>query len=100
MGHAQFVTEVADASGHMPIAGENSVIQKPERSTVTFQIPPDLVVKSQAIDIINIILMLFSGSSCRRAWGRNGKSSAELPSLFREPSVTTKLDGMCTIHLL
>ncbi len=59
-----------------------------------FQIPPDLVVKFQAADIADVILMSFYGSSCNRALGSNGKSRAELPSLSMSPSVTTKSDGM------
>jgi hypothetical protein len=58
------------------------------------QIPPDLVVKSQHIDIVDIIFMLFYDRSCNRALGCNGKSRAKLPSLFKRPFVTTKFDGM------
>ena len=58
------------------------------------QIPPDLVVKSQAVDIVDIIFRSFYEQSCNRVLGCNGKSRAKLPSLFRRPSVTTKFDGM------
>jgi hypothetical protein len=54
------------------------------------QIPPDLVVKSQAVDIVDIIFRSFYEQLCNRVLGCNGKSRAKLPSLFRRPSVTTK----------
>ncbi len=55
------------------------------------------MVKSQAVDIVDIIFRSFYEQSCNRVLGCNGKSRAKLPSLFRRPSVTTKFDGMWII---
>jgi hypothetical protein len=42
-----------------------------------FQIPPDLVVKSQGVDIVDIIFRSFYEQSCNRVLGCNGKSRAK-----------------------
>jgi len=64
------------------------------------QIPPDLVVKSQVTDIIDIILQLIRRpNGVHRAW-RNRKSRSELLSTPEVQWSTTKSDGVCNILCL
>src|SRR5438105_13310221 len=59
-----------------------------------WQIPPDLVVKSQATDIIDIVLQLIRrANGVHRAW-RNRKSRSELRSTPEVQWSTTKSDGV------
>jgi len=59
-----------------------------------FQIPPDLVVKSQAIDIIGLILPLIRGQNVVETSRRHMKSRFELLSPSKGNWFTTKSDGM------
>src|SRR5438067_4196333 len=63
------------------------------------QIPPDLVVKSQVTDIIDIILQLIRRpNGVHRAW-RNRKSRSELLSTPEVQWSTTKSDGVWSCSL-
>ena len=59
-----------------------------------FQIPPDFVVKSQAIDIIGLILPLIRGQNVIETSRRHMKSRFELLSPSKGNWFTTKSDGM------
>jgi hypothetical protein len=59
-----------------------------------FQIPPDLVVKSQAIDIIGLILPFIRGQNVVETSRRHMKSRFELLSPSKGNWFTTKSDGM------
>jgi hypothetical protein len=50
-------------------------------SSVIDQIPPDLVVKSQAIDIVGLILLLIQGQNVVETSRRHRKSRFELISV-------------------
>src|SRR6516162_6436706 len=58
------------------------------------QIPPDLVVKSQDIDIIGLILPLIRGQNVVETSRRHMKSRFELLSPSKGNWFTTKSDGM------
>ena len=64
-----------------------------------FQIPPDLVVKSQVTDIIDIILQLIGRLNGVHRACRNRKSRGELLSTSEAQGSTTKYDGMCQFAL-
>ena len=55
-----------------------------------FQIPPDLVVKSQAIDIAEVILSLIRQQKVVQTLHRNRKSRLELLFISEAPRSTTK----------
>jgi hypothetical protein len=59
-----------------------------------FQIPPDLVVKSQAINIAEVILSLIRQQKVVQTLHRNRKSRLELLFISEAPRSTTKSDGM------
>ena len=59
-----------------------------------FQVPPDLVVKSQGVDIAEIILSLMRRSNVVQTLFRNRKSRIKLFSLSEDHWSTTKSDGM------
>jgi hypothetical protein len=59
-----------------------------------FQIPPDLVVKFQAIDIAEIILPRIGRPNAAQALCRNRISSFEQPFTSEAYWSTTKSDGM------
>ena len=59
------------------------------------QIPPDLVVKSQATDIIDILLQLIRRLNGVHRACRNRKSRSELLSTSEAQWSTTKSDGVC-----
>ena len=59
-----------------------------------FQIPPDLVVKSQGIDIIGLILPLIRGQNVVETSRKHMKSRFELLSPSKGNWFTTKSDGM------
>ena len=59
-----------------------------------FQIPPDLVVEYQGIDIVEVILSLIWQRSIVQTSGRNRKSRCEPLSPSEAHQSTTKSDGM------
>jgi hypothetical protein len=61
------------------------------------QIPPDLVVKSQGIDIAGVISSLMRPSNVVQTLCRNRKSRIKLLSLSEDHWSTTKSDGMWEI---
>src|SRR5215475_7468606 len=63
--------------------------------TSNFQIPPDLVVKSQAIDIIDVIVQLIRRPHVVQTSSCNSKSRCEPLSTSEAHRFTTKSDGMC-----
>jgi hypothetical protein len=71
------------------IKGFNGMI-----TTDKFQIPPDLVVKTQAVDIAEIILSLIRRPNVVQMSYRNKKSRFELLSTSDAYWFTTKSDGM------
>src|SRR5215475_11292425 len=64
------------------------------RHTGSSQIPPDLVVKTQAIDIVEIILRLLRLSDVVQTSWRNRTSRCELLASSETHWSTTKSDGM------
>ena len=64
------------------------------QKTRKFQIPPDLVVKSQTTDIIDIILQLIRRPNGVHRACRNRKSRGELLSTSEIQWSTTKYDGV------
>src|SRR5215510_3306404 len=58
------------------------------------QIPPDLVVKTQAIDIVEVIAYLLRRSDVVQTSGRTRKSRCERLSPSEAHWSTTKFDGM------
>jgi hypothetical protein len=71
--------------------GEAVFVREPCKKT---QIPPDLVVKSQGIDIIGLILPLIRGQNVVETSRRHMKSRFELLSPSKGNWFTTKSDGM------
>jgi hypothetical protein len=63
-------------------------------SPMALQIPPDLVVKSQAIDIIGLIFYAHQGKNAIETSRRPSKSRSEPLSLSEGYWFTTKSDGM------
>src|SRR5215510_16404635 len=59
------------------------------------QIPPDLVVKTQAIDIVEVIAYLLRRSDVVQTSWRTRKSRCERLSPPEAHWSTTKFDGMC-----
>ena len=59
------------------------------------QIPPDFVVKSQAIDSTEVILSLIRRPKVVQTLHRNRKSRLELLFISETHRSTTKSDGMC-----
>ena len=71
-----------------------TVLPIPAQFRGVSQIPPDLVVKSQATDIIEIIVQpIGPPNSVHRAY-RYRKSRGELLSTSEVPWSTTKFDGV------
>ena len=66
-----------------------------------FQIPPDFVVKSQAIDSTEVILSLIRRPKVVQTLHRNRKSRLELPFISEAHRSTTKFDGIVheDVHL-
>ena len=63
------------------------------------QIPPDLVVKCQAIDIVEVIFsLIWRGNIVQTSW-RNRKSRCELLSPSEAHRSTTKSGGMWKFRL-
>ena len=59
------------------------------------QIPPDLVVKSQAIEIVEVILSRIRRPHVIHTLCRHRKARCELLSTSEAHWFTTKSDGMC-----
>src|SRR3989449_2897299 len=60
------------------------------------QIPPDLVVKTKAVDIVEVTVPLFRRSDVVQTSCRNRKSRSELLSPSEGQWSTTRFDGMWT----
>jgi len=60
------------------------------------QIPPDFVVKSQAIDVAEVILALIRQLNLVSTLWRNRQSRRKRLSISEAHRSTTKADGMCS----